>query len=114
MSKTSLSKLDFTDALTNLNISKEGNRFFDKEAVKTEALRRKQERRVTFKLIESHGLPICRERGTIVKGFLHAKECGNYSCDDKESLGYKQFLDRFDVLEQIDEREKMIDEIFSY
>ena len=112
MSKASLPKCNFTDSLSKLGISKKGNPFFDKKEVERQALRRKKARRVTFKLIESHGLPVCRERGTIVEGFLHAKECGNYCCDDRDSLGNTQFVDRFNVLEQINEREKWIDTIF--
>jgi len=114
MSKAPLPKIDFTDSLAKLAISKQGNKFSDKKVVEAAALRRKKARRVTFKLIESHGLPVCRERGTILKGFLHAKECGNFCCDDRDSIGYKQFLNRFYVLERIDEREKLIDDIFSY
>ena len=112
MSKASLPKCDFTDSLAKLGISKEGNIFFDKKLVENKALRRKKARRVTFKLIESHGLPVCRERGTIVEGFLHTKECGNYFCDNRESLGNTQFVDRLHVLSQINEREKLIDKIF--
>lgn len=69
-------------------------------------------KKVSFKLIESHGLPVCRERGTLVQGFLHSKECRNFNCDDIESLGNKQFLERWDELERIAEREKWIDEMF--
>ena len=77
-----------------------------------ENLEIKQRKKVTFKVIETHGMPICRNSGTLVDGYLHAKECKNFQCDGKDALGERMFAERLIVLEIRESREEGIDKIF--
>ena len=77
-----------------------------------ENLEIKQRKKVTFKVIETHGMPICRNGGTLVDGYLHAQECKNFKCDGKDVLGERMFEERLDMLEIRERREEEIDKIF--
>ena len=72
----------------------------------------KQRKQVTFKVIETHGMPICRIGGILIAGHLHAKECKNFKCDGKDVLGERMFEERLDMLEIRERREEEIDKIF--
>ena len=73
----------------------------------------KKRKQVTFKVIETHGMPICRNYGTLVDGYLHAKECRNFDSDGRDVLGEKMFINRFRILQIRKSREQEIDKMFT-
>ena len=72
----------------------------------------KQRKKVTFKVIETHGMPICRNDGTLVDGYLHAKECKNFQCDGINVIGSEMFAERLNILHVRKIREQEIDKLF--
>jgi hypothetical protein len=73
----------------------------------------KNRKQVTFKVIETHGMPVCRNYGTLVDGYLHAKECGNFDSDRRDVLGEKMFINRLRILQIRESREQEIDKMFA-
>ena len=71
-------------------------------------------KRVTFKVIETHGMPICREDGTLADGYLHARECKNFVYDGEDVLGRELYAKRLTMLQMRDCRLMWIDEMFSF